>query len=230
MKMIKIISFISLLSLSVPFASADYTEINCSTDKAFTENSCNQCFEWWAKSVWDNIGLMTDLWINDSDKDKILYKEEQEMPRMINLDSWNVNWAQTPESAWFWEYTKEFDSLYSDKEEWYILKTGTDVVWLKSKLGYAYNLAKNSVVSWWNIGLLVYPIISHNIMAEWDITIDSTEHRECVLFTSWTPSEKKIIIKKEEPKKLPETWPEHVLLVILAMILWFGLVRLTKKA
>jgi hypothetical protein len=36
--------------------------------------------------------------MNLTDTSKILYKEEQIDPEMINLDSSNVSWSQTPSS------------------------------------------------------------------------------------------------------------------------------------
>jgi hypothetical protein len=39
------------------------------------------------------------------------------MPEMLNLNSENVSWVQEPSSDGFWEYPKDFDSLYADTEE-----------------------------------------------------------------------------------------------------------------
>jgi hypothetical protein len=55
--------------------------------------------------------------MNATDVIKILYKEEQIEPEMINLNSDNVVWSQMPSSDNFWEYTDEFNTLYSDVEE-----------------------------------------------------------------------------------------------------------------
>jgi hypothetical protein len=59
--------------------------------------------------------------MNVTDVSKILYKEEQIDPEMINLDSNNVNWIQSPNADEFWTYTDEFNALYSDLEEGYVL-------------------------------------------------------------------------------------------------------------
>ncbi|MDP2395950.1 MAG: hypothetical protein Q8S84_04245 [bacterium] len=40
----KLLAVISLLAISTPSFAA-YEEIQCSTDKAFQANSCNQCFD-----------------------------------------------------------------------------------------------------------------------------------------------------------------------------------------
>lgn len=223
--MFKKILVISSLALIASPSFAAYEEIECSVDTVFTENSCNQCFDWGKKVQWDNLGLLSDLWSNVSDVAKILYKEEQVDPEMINLDSTNVSWSQTTTEG-FWEYTDEFNALYSDTEEWYVLNAWNNVTWIKSWLASAYTLDKNTAPDDSNIGLLVYPISTHNILADGEITIDNTEHKECVLFKSGEASE----VVVEEPKKLPETGPaEYMLLAILAMILGFGFLQFKAR-
>jgi len=209
-----------------------YSEIDCSSDIIFESNSCNQCFDWWTKSQWDYIGLLIDDWINPTDKNKILYKEEQKMPEMLNLNQNSIVWNQTPSSDWFWEYSDEFDALYSENDLWYILEAWKRVTWLQSKMWYAYKLENNQAKANENIGLLVYPISTHVVQDDGTPSIDDEEHIECVLFKSaWassTPDTKKTV---EKVKKLPDTGPtEYILLLIVAMILWFGLIRLSSKS
>ncbi|MDA3779973.1 MAG: hypothetical protein PF487_07125 [Bacteroidales bacterium] len=63
------------------------------------------------------------------------------------------------------------------------------------------------------------------MLADGEITIDNTEHIECVLFKSGTPTE------LAEPTKLPETGPaEFMLLIIVAMVLGFGVLQLRAKS
>lgn len=218
--------FVSILLLMITIPSfAAYNEIECSTNAVFSENSCNQCFDWWSKVEWDHLGLLSDLWMNVTDVQKILYKEEQVDPEMISLDPANVSWVETPSSEGFWEYTDEFNALYSDVEEGYVLDAWKSVTWIKSSLSHAYKLDMNTASEWSDIGLLVYPITTHNILADGEITIDNTEHKECVLFKSWTPSE------VVEPTQLPETGPaEFMLLIIVAMVLGFGVLQLRARS
>ena len=218
----KILVTVSLLVVATPSFAA-YDEVECSTDPVFSENSCNQCFLGWEKTQGNNIWLLKDVWMNVTDVDKILYKEEQIDPEMINLDPDNVNWLQS--QAWdsFWKYTDAFNALYSDVEEWYVLPAWESVTWIESALSSVFTLEKNTAPKWSNIGLLVYPISTHNILADWEITIDNSEHKECVLFKSWDAAE---VVVPTEPKKLPQTWPaEYILLLILSMILGFGLLK-----
>lgn len=219
----KILVFISLLTMTSTTFGA-YTEIECSTDSVFSENSCNQCFDWWAKMQWDHLWLLSDLWMNVSDIQKIVYTEEQVDPQMINLNSWNVNWLQTPDESNFWEYTDEFNALYSDLEGGYILDAWKSVTWLKSSLSHAYNLETNTAAVWSNIGLLVYPITTHNILDDGEITIDNTEHRECVLFTSGEAATSTPV------ERLPETGPAAYLLIFLAWILGFGVLKFRTRS
>jgi hypothetical protein len=63
---------------------------------------------------------------------------------MINLDSTNSAWSQTPSKENFWTYTDEFNALYSDVEEGYVLPSGSSVTWIKSALSSAFSLDKNT--------------------------------------------------------------------------------------
>ena len=238
MKGIKILSLLVVALMSIGSVSAAYEEVQCSTQGVFSDNSCSQCFIGWAKSVGENIGLLTDDWINDTDVKKIIYKEEQEMPQMISLGG--TSWSQTPGADNFWEYTAELNSLYSETEDGYVLEPGDRVTWLASKLGSAYTLDNTSAAGGENTGLLVYKIATHDILEDGDITVDSKEHRECVVFTSnaaaapaaptidKTPVE--TVTTTTTPKALPETGAEHIILLLAALILGFGFFFLKQKA
>ncbi|MFK7780281.1 MAG: hypothetical protein QM490_03960 [Candidatus Gracilibacteria bacterium] len=222
----KLLVFISLLMITLPSFSA-YNEIECSTNPIFSENSCNQCFDGNSKIEGDHLGLLSDLWMNVTDVAKILYKEEQVDPEMVNLDPANVSWVQTPTANGFWEYTDELDALYSDMEEGYVLEAGSMVTWIKSSLSHAYKLDTNTAIEGTDIGLLVYPMTTHNILADGEITIDNTVHNECVLFTSGRAEE----IEEVVVERLPETGPaEFMLLIIVAMILGFGFLQLRARS
>ncbi len=226
----KLLAVLSLLAISTPSFAA-YEEIQCSTDKAFQENSCNQCFDWGSKVQGDNLGLLSDLWKNTTDASKILYKEEQKDPYMVNLDNTNVTWTQTPSADKFWEYTDEFNALYSEKDFGYILAPGKSSTWLKSSLASAYTLEKNTAKSWQNIGMLIYPITTHNILAWGEVSMDSSNaHLECVLFKSGDAKAPEVVIPTA-PKKLPQTWPgEFMMLIVIAMISGFWILKFKTKS
>ena len=224
-------AFATLLMMAIAFVSfgghVSATEaVECSSDPVFSENSCSQCFTWGAKKAGDHIGFLSDEWINENATDQILYKEEQSDPQMVNLAGASVSWSQTPDAEGFWEYPAEFNALYSEDQEGYVLPAGESITWLQSKLAYAYKLDTNSAEAGSNIGLLVYPIAVHNISVAGDIDINSIDHNECVLFTSGEATETTPV-----PERLPDTGPtEFMLLLILALILGFVFLQFKKKA
>ena len=68
----------------------------------------------------------------------------------------------------------------------------------------------------------MYPLATHTVFEDGDMSVDATIHNECVLYTSGEKA-------PTPPKKLPETGPaEYFLLAILALILGFALVRFRK--
>lgn len=229
MKRLSLVTLAALFAMSVAPTMA-YEEVECASDAVFSTNTCSQCFvESDTKSEGDNIGLLSDLWLNNTTFDKIMYKEEQEMPEMLSLSA-GATWSQTPSGADFWEYTDEFDALYSEDEGGYILPAGKEVTWLKSKLGYAYKLTKNEAVANQNVGLLVYPVAIHNIIGEAEITPDNEEHRECVLFKS-AGAEVTPEPTTEEPTELPQTGPENYLfLMLIALILAYGISAMRRRS
>ena len=220
-----LISFVLLTMVTPSFA---YDSISCSSDVVFEENACGQCFDWWSKGQWEYVWLLSDDWINNTETQKLLFKEQQDFPRMVNLASDVVNWSQDPSNEDFWEYTPEFNNLFSADEEWYILDAGETVTWLRSKVGYAYKLDNNTAALDANIWLLVFPITVHSIGADGDISVEDEELNECVLYKSGESGA--VDDTPVEPKKLPDTGPaEFMLLALLAMILGLGVIKLRSK-
>ena len=225
--MFKKILVLLLVSISFNSVSADNEEIECSSDSVFSEYSCNQCFDWWTKSEGEYLWLLTDKWINSSSNSTIMYKEQQDFPEMINLDTDNVEWVQTPWKEDFWEYSEAFNELYSDDQDGYVLTAWDSVEWIKSKLWYAYELERNESEENSNVGLLVYWLLINTILDDWTITWDNIAHKECILYKSWEPSDN----TPDQPRTLPKTWPEDFLLLLLiAMILGFWIVKLRTKS
>ena len=209
----------SLLAISTSLVNAAYKELDCSSDPVFAQNSCNQCFEGWSYAKGSNIGFLTDVWENTSSGSQILFKDEQDMPNMVELNG--AVWNQVPSSDNFWEYTLAVEAKYDETEWGYILKPGESVDWIQSKTWYAYNLAENSATKWANIGLLKYPIVTHAMTSDWGIEVDWDKHVECVLFKSakaGTP-----------PKQVPQTGPENLILIFVAMLLGFGILKMTRR-
>nr|MDD3720250.1 LPXTG cell wall anchor domain-containing protein [Candidatus Gracilibacteria bacterium] len=226
----KILTGAIIFGLTLQSATAAYTEVNCDTNSAFTENSCKQCFDGGEKGEGEAFGFLSDIFSNKTGNSKLIYKEEQTMPNMVNLGGDKSTWSQTPSSEDFWEYTTDFDALYSKEQEAYVVPAGTDVKWLQSKMGYAYKLDKNTVPKGENVGLLVYTVASHDLV-NGEVSVDTAEHKECVLFKSGSPSivQTPTVVEKQEVKKLPQTGPEHIVLFALSLLLALGLFGLKRK-
>jgi LPXTG-motif cell wall-anchored protein len=216
--------------LTLQSVGAAYTEVECSSDPVFAQNTCNQCFNGWEKGQGEAFGFINDIFINKTTNPKLLYKEEQSMPSMINLGWDKVTWSQTPSADNFWQYTKDFETIFSSGQEAYVIAPSGQVSWIESKTWYAYKLDKNTVARWQNIGLLLFSVMSHDIINN-EVAIDQIEHRECVLFKSWVPSNTPapIVVENAPVKKLPQTGPEHILLVLIALLLGLGLFGLKRK-
>ena len=237
----KIIIAFSIIMMNFYIVKA-YNEIDCSTDAVFADNFCNQCFDWWTKDINEKITLLDDTWLNSSSSDRIMYKEEQDLPFILNLNKDNVYWEQNPViEDKFWKYTGDLEALYSEENTWYILPSGQSITWIKQDLWAYYSLSKNSLEKDKNIWLLVFPFNSHNIDENGEINVsDGDTHRECILYkSSWTTAENNIKVDvepkeedlpKPEPKKMTkvETWAEHVILWFFAMLLAGAFLRRKK--
>lgn len=218
----------ALLAVAIVSPTFAYEEIECNSDPVFSANSCNQCFKGWEKSAgWDPEGFLFDEWVNSSSTDMIVYKEIQEDPRLVNLSPDLTQWSQVPSSQGFWEYTSEFENIYSDAEAGYVLEAGKKLTWIKSKLGYGYSLNKNTAAEWENIAMLIFPLTSHALLSDGTISEDSDVHNECVLFTSGNPDTQPPVVIK----RLPETGPaQFIMLAFFAMFLSFVLVKARKES
>ena len=177
----------SVLVLMIATTSSSYAAVDtvsCDSDPVFAANSCNQCFNGGSAAEGDNKGFLTDIWENNSDSDQVVYKEEQVMPKMISLGGASWTEIKASDSVDFWQYTPEFEALYSDSDEGYVLGAGKSVTWIESTLGSAYQLSSNSAAAGENIGIIAYDIGVHNILAGGEPAIETDTYRECVLIKS----------------------------------------------
>lgn len=219
MKKVLLSSIITLVLVST--ASAGYNEVSCDTDSVFAENSCSQCFDGGVKAEWANLGLLTDVWSNDTSKVMYMLKWENSLGDSVRMISLNgAAWSYEPTKDNFWEYTTALEALPHD-EGFYTLAAWKSIDWIQSKLGYSIKLNKSSAKGQ-NSWLLKYTLNVHvddnGIPAE-----ATTSHSECVLFKSAAASATSV------PKKLPQTWPQEVLLLLLALLLAGGLFFVSKR-
>lgn len=218
----------ALLAVMLPLSSyAATTTVNCDTNPVYSENSCNQCFDGGTVAIGDNKGELFDIWENNSDKDQLLFKEEQEMPKMMPLNgaSWSENKAG--EGIDFWQYTPELDALNDPENLGEKLPAGQSVKWIASSLGSAYELTSSNAMAGDNVGLLTYDIAVRNLASDGTIDADATKHRECVLFKSAGGKPTPPVVP--QAPELPQTGPEHILLAFVALLLGFGFLKMRKK-
>ena len=220
-----LLSTIALLAVTtVSSVSAAYNEVSCGTDEAFSAYSCVQCFDWGERGEWDNLGLLTDVWSNDTSKDMYMLKAENELTDAVRMFALNeAAWSYEPSQDGFWEYTNWLEELTND-EGFYTLESWKSVDWIGSKLGYSIKLNKSAEAGQ-NIGLLKYTLNVHLDEGGFPAT-DTTSHTECVLFKSaWDETP----VTPEEPKELPQTGPQEVLLLLLSLLLAGWLFFVSKR-
>lgn len=226
MKKVLLSSMIVLALVST--ASAGYSEVSCGTDSVFAENSCTQCFDGGVKAEWVNLGLLTDVWSNGTSKVMYMLKWENWLSDSVRMLSLNgAAWSYEPTKDNFWEYTTNLEALPHD-EGFYTLAAWKSVDWIQSKLGYSIKLNK-SPTEGQNSWLLKYTLNVH--VDDNGIPAEATvSHSECILFKSAAASATPTPTpKKETPKKLPQTWPQEVLLLLLALLLAGGLFFVSKR-
>ena len=184
----KVLSFVLLLIVFSLDSYAASNAVSCDSNQAFGSNSCDTCLDGGTAVEDDTIGFFADNWYNDSDEQQILYKEEQVMPWLIPL--WGTSWVESKANpqANFWEYTPEFESLYIESDEGYVLEAGKTVRWIESSLGSGYKLLSNPAEEDLPVGMIVYDRGVHEIFSDGNINIITDTHRECVLIRSGASS------------------------------------------
>lgn len=222
----KILSALVLVSYMTTSTYAAVTTVSCDSDSVFSANSCGQCFDGGTAVTGDNKGLLSDDWTNVSSNAQVLFKEEQDMPAIISLNGAVWQEIKASDGVDFWEYTTDLEALYDEENLGYTLASGQTVTWLESTLGSAYNLVSSSASEGQNIGLITYDIAVHEMADNGDIDLDADTHRECVLIKSGTPGEPEVPPTPE----LPQTGPEVVFLLLVALLLGFGILQFRKKA
>ena len=243
----QILAWVVLIMISTTNASYAAVEtVSCSSDPSYAANSCDQCFSGGTAAEWEVKGFLTDIWKNNSDGAQVAFKEEQVMPKIISLNGASWTDITAGDGVDFWQYTPEFEALYSESDEGYVLDAGESVTWIESTLGSGYQLSSSSASEGQNVGMIVYDIGVHNILAWGDPAIETDTHRECVLIKAGaatpTPAEPGTPTQPSEPGQptpqptageptvLPETGPEHVFLALAALLLWFGFFYFKRKA
>ena len=205
---------------------AAYDEVSCDSNPVYGSQSCDQCFTGGAVAQGDNKGLLTDVWENYTSSDHVLFKEEQEMPTIVSLGG--ASWAEVKasDSVDFWMYSQDLDALYDEDALGSVLPAGSEVTWLESTVGSAYQLESNPAAEGENVGMILYDIVTHEVDADGIPATNADEHRECVLFTSGAAGVTPVV---PETPRLPETGAEHFILALVALMLGFGFLKFRTK-
>lgn len=236
-------SVLTLTMLTSTYAANEgsYSKVDCALNSSFWEYSCNECFDWWILKVWQKLDMNNDIWVNKIENwvKQIIFKEEQKMPVMNNLNG--SVFLKKPDNDTFWQYTSDLEAFKDTTLNWYVLPAWQSVKWLESSNWAAYMVDKLGT-SWANAWVLVYDLVTHNILPNWEVdTTNSKKHRECVLYKAWdapvvvTPENVKPETVKPEPKPvtpkpkvLPTAGPEAYFLVIIISML-FSMLILNRK-
>ena len=161
--------------------------VRCDSNTVLAANSCDVCYDGWTQVEGDYIGFFNDDWENESDGLEIMYKEEQVIPQVIPL-GW-ASWGESKASPGvdFWQYTPEFEALYSENYGGYILEAGWSIAWIESSLWSGYSLQSSSVAAGVPVGMIIYDRVSQQVLPNGNFNIMADSHRECVLITSGIP-------------------------------------------
>ncbi len=230
--MLKKLFMVASITLFATSVNAAYTETSCSSNEVFSQYACNQCFDGGEVASWSNISFLDDVWVNDTGIKKIMFKEEQTMPVMHSLN--NSKLTKNPDSDAFWEYTPEFNALEDSELYGYVLPAGQRVSWLKSALWASY-LVEQAPKKGENVWMLVFDVMSHNILENGEIAMNEAPHKECVLYKSgesFVPP----VAEKPAPEPTPEpeqmtqvqTGPElYFLVLILSFVM--GIIVMNRE-
>lgn len=200
----RIITIMALMMVSTGIVHAAYSEVECGSSPVFGENSCDQCFNGGELKTGDTLSFLDDLWVNDTTNKKIMYKEEQKMPELKAL---NGAWiSKKPNDDTFWEYTGEFEALKNAEFDGYVLPAGEKVSWIKSSMWAAYKV-DSAPNEWQEAALMIYEVMSHNILASGEISMSEKAHKECVVYKAWAWVAETPVVE-ETPTKIQEPTPK----------------------
>lgn len=221
-------------SLAPKWVVGNYSEVACDKD-FFTQNTCNQCFEWGKKMVWEKIAWLTDSWTNPNTTEQVIYKDEQKLPEFVNLGWAGTIWANNPiEVEKFWKYNDEIvwtDSAEGAGKQEFLLEWGKTVNYLEADLGASYALSASDKKEWDAIGLLKFNVNYHDTDATGK-EIPAKMHTECVAYYAWASTPNPVAPAPVTPVEVTKvkTGPESFVLIIVALLLSLVLIKYRKKA
>ena len=227
---------ISVASLSWIFLeksyALDFPELaDCGKDY-FTQNNCDQCFNWWSVSNWEKIkwwAVISDDWINPDDYEKVIYENEQEKPELKPLWEW-TSWNENPSNRdSFWRFSNDIIWVNWDKWNEFRLPWKNTVSFVESNVWSAYTLSSTTAPVWDPLWLLKFTLNYHWVRdwVEWELR----SHTECVVFYNNTAPENPEVTVWKTPwnPTTVKTWTEEILLLVFAWLIWLLIVAVRRK-
>lgn len=208
--------------------AGEYTEVACSSDPIFGQNSCGQCFVGRGVKVGERLTGLADNWKNTTSNYLIAVRDEQKTPNMVSYDS-----VWTPSSADESKMWKNSSAITwipgtSGKDEFQLLPD-QKVTFMETDLGAGFTLTSSQKKHGETVGLLRFPVVYYTMdMTTVTRSATAETHYECVKYTldnPTTPTTPPVV-----PKTEVETGPtETLILIIAAFFIAFGLMISLRK-
>lgn len=215
----------------------EYKTVSCSSNSAFTINSCDQCFDGGTVKVGERLTGLFDNWSNSSAATLSAYKEEQKTPNMVRFGA--STWTTTPASeAAVWKYSSDIVWVVppGETKNQFLLAPGQKVKFLEAELGAGYTLQSTDKKAGEMVGLLRFPTVYHTLDLATATEGAATTHYECVSYKLDAPAPVAPAAtggtKAPEPTApvtQTETGPETLLLIAAAFFIAFGMMFTLRR-
>ena len=213
-------------------ALGEYKSVSCSSNSAFSINSCDQCFDGGTVKVGEKLTGLFDNWTNSSTTTLAAYKDEQKTPNMVRFG--NTTWTTTPASeANVWKYPLDIQWITPSGETkaQFLLTAGQKVKFLEAELGAGYTLDKTDKKAGDLVGMLRFPVVFHTIDASANEGA-ATTHYECVAYklgAAAAPAASGAVTPTPAEVTQTKTGPETLLLIAAAFFIAFGMMFTLRR-
>ncbi|MDD2693668.1 MAG: hypothetical protein PHY14_01940 [Candidatus Gracilibacteria bacterium] len=210
-------------------ALGEYKTISCSSNSAFSINSCDQCFDGGSVKVGDKLTGLFDNWTNSSPLTLSAYKDEQKTPNMVRFG--NTTWTTTPASeANIWKYSSDivWVTPTGETKSQFLLLGGQKVKFLEADIGAGYTLTKTDKKAGDLVGMLRFPVVSHTIDASANESAANT-HYECVAYKLAASATPEPTTPTPAEVTQTKTGPETLLLIAAAFFIAFGMMFTLRR-